>query len=74
MYVPMRLKPSANAARAAATYRNEQALRVPSVQSRVTSAVRPSSRILDTGRPTITTPTIFPSSEAPSENRCPTTG
>ena len=37
----------------------EQAFRVPSVQSRLTSSVQPSSKYRLTGLPTIATPTIF---------------
>ena len=46
----------------------EQALRVPSVQSRLTSSVHPSSKCRATGRPTMATPTIFLPSERPIEN------
>lgn len=74
MYVTRRLYPIALAARQAAAYSILQAFRVPSVQSRFTSAVHPSSRWRDTGLPTITTPTIFSPSERPIENLCPVTG
>ena len=52
----------------AAPYKIEQALGVPSVATRVTSAVHPSSLPIDTGLPTIQTPTIFSSSATAKAN------
>lgn len=53
VYVISRRYPSAWVARHARPYKNEQAFFVPSVTSRVTSSVQPSSRRRATGRPTI---------------------
>jgi len=41
-----------------AAYNLEQAFLVPSVHNLVTSAVVPLSKYLETGRPTVATPTI----------------
>ena len=66
MYVMIRAYPNPSEILAALEYKNEQTLLVPSVQSRVTSTVSPSSHILLTGLPTCTTPTSFPSTDAPT--------
>jgi len=63
-----RLYPMFFAARHAAEYSIEQAFLVPSVQRRLTSSVHPLSKCLDTGLPTVQTPTIFVPSEHPMEN------
>ena len=49
-------------------YKKLQAFLVLSVQSLVTSRVLPLSRPRATGRPTMATPTIFPSFFAATEN------
>lgn len=46
----------------------------PSVQTRVTSMVFPSSRCRDTGLPRIATPTSFPRTAIPSDSFAPRTG
>ena len=74
MYVPILLYPPENAHRAAAPYKKEHAFFVPSVQRRVTSSVIPSSRWRETGRPIMTTPTIFSPNAAAMLCLCPTTG
>ena len=75
MYVPIEVYPIAFAARAAAPYSIEQdPFGEPSiVQSRVTSAVYPSSSPRATGRPTTTAPTIPSSERSEMLNLCPTT-
>lgn len=52
----------------------EEAFLYPFVQSLFTSSVQPSSKYLETGLPTIATPTISPSTAAAILNLCPTTG
>ena len=57
MYVMILRYPSSRATRAARPYKKEQTFGVPSVQSRTTSIVAPSSSIRDTGLASWTTPT-----------------
>ena len=59
---------------AAAPVLQMQAFFVPSVQRRLTSRVRPSSRYRLTGRPTMATPARWPFAMQPRENLCPRTG
>ena len=66
--------PMAAAILAALAYRKLQALSAPSVHSRITSQVFPSSNALATGRPTCAIPTSFPSICAPTLNRSPRAG
>lgn len=67
------LYPISRAALAAAAYRIEQALRVPSVHRRFTSSVVPLSSLRLTGLPQIATPTSLPSCATPMLNLCPAT-
>ena len=55
-------------------YRKLQAFAVPSVQTRSTSSVLPSSNFLATGLPAMATPTSLPSTAAPTANLPPTVG
>ena len=63
-----RWEAAAKRARLMALYNMEHALRVPSVQSLVTSSVLPSSRPRATGLPAIATPASLPSSSTPTPN------
>src|SRR5690606_24518217 len=69
-----RLYPIALASLQTAAYSMEQAFFVPSVQHRVTSRVKPSSRCRATGLPAMATPTILSPLETPMENLCPHVG
>jgi len=74
VYVINRLYPNALTARQAARQSLEGALRAPSVQQRVNSAVQPSSISRAIGRPTTAIPRILSPSATPIQTMHPLTG